>query len=51
MFGLSDRLVMTKEEVTPELVYKSINWDQVNRKREELKQKSLQYLRDNLGNN
>lgn len=48
MFGLSDRLVMTKEEVTSELINKEIDWDSVNRRREELKKQSIQYLQDSL---
>lgn len=50
MFGLSDRLVMTQEEITPELVKRSIDWTSVNQRREELKQLSIQYLKRSLEN-
>ena len=48
VYGLEDRLVMKASEVTRELVNKTIDWDKVNRIRQEQKIKSLNYLRESL---
>lgn len=48
VYGLEDRLVMKVSDVTKELIYKSIDWERVNRIREDLKKQSLNYLKQAL---
>lgn len=48
VYGLEDRLVMKASEVTRELLDKPIDWENVNRVRQELKIKSLDYLKKSL---
>lgn len=48
VYGLEDRLVMRVSEVTEELLSKPIDWERVNRKRQELKTYSLDFLNQSL---
>lgn len=48
LFGLKHRLVIKPEEVTEELVNERIDWEKVNKKREELKKQSIDFLRKAL---
>ena len=47
-FGLEDRLVYSLEDVTTEKIESPIDWEQVNRRREEMKTASLEYLKTAL---
>ena len=48
IYGLEDRLVMKESEITKKLLKKPIDWDRVNQIRENLKKKSLEYLKKSL---
>ena len=48
MFGLEDRLVANKDEVTIEKVNETIDWDDVNKRLQEYRQFSQNYLTDTL---
>ena len=47
-FGLEDRLVYSLEDVTTEKIEAPINWQRINKRREDLKVASLEYLRNAL---
>ncbi len=49
-FGLEHRLVMKSEEVTSNLINEKINWNAINKKREELKEQSINFLISSLNN-
>lgn len=51
LFGLEDRLVMKTEEVTQKLIHEQIDWEKVNKKMNELKKDSVQFLKDALNDN
>ena len=48
IYGLEDRLVMKESEITKKLLEKPIDWDRVNQIRENLKKRSLEYLKKSL---
>lgn len=49
-FGLEHRLVMKSEEVTNDLINEKINWNAINKKREKLKEQSINFLTSSLNN-
>lgn len=51
MFGLEERLVLTKEEVTIEKIKENIDWDIVNAKLEKYRNISKNYLLNTLNGN
>lgn len=47
LFGLEDRLI-SKNSITEQRIYSSINWNEVNIKRQLLKEKSLEYIKKSI---
>lgn len=48
IFGLEQRLVDPTKDIAPELLAQPIDWEAVNRKRQQLKSESLAFLRAHL---
>lgn len=49
MFGLEERLVTSSKQVSMGLINREINWDDVNKKLDDLRLKSLKYLLGAIG--
>lgn len=48
LFDLKERLVFSANDITEELLNKEINWEQVNSRKDELKEQSIRFLKDNI---
>lgn len=50
LFNLEDRLILSKDDFSEDLVNKKINWEEVNEIRNKLKLNSIKFLKSSLNN-